>query len=116
MGLFNNNKVTEGLKMQVNALNGQISSLRDGWRNALLGLSHDGKRNINDIYGYPERLGGTDGYYKMYNMAKREGIANRLTFGTARTCWRGGFDVFDSSEDDANELFSDDISKLNKRG
>ena len=115
MGLFNNNKVTEGLKMQVNALNGQISSLRDGWRNALLGLSHDGKRNLNDVYGYPDSLSGTAGYYKMYDMAKREGIANRLTFGTARTCWREGFEIFDSGEEDANEIFADEILKLNKQ-
>ena len=48
-------------------------------------------------------------------MAKREGIANRLTFGTSRTCWREGFNVFESDEDDAEEVLQDEITKLNKQ-
>lgn len=116
MGWFTNNKITEGLKLQVNQLNSQVSSLRGNFLQGLLGLSHDGKRDLNDIYGYPVSLSGEEGFRLMYDMAKREGIGNLLTFGTAKTCWREGFEVFDSDDDDANEMLEDEISKLNKRG
>lgn len=80
-----------------------------------IGVSHGGKRNLNDIYGYP---GGVSiDFQDLYQMALRiSGIANRLTFGTARTCWREGFEVFDSEDEDANQLLADEIAKLNKKG
>lgn len=116
MGWFQNNKITQSLQIRVNALNNQLSSVRSQFAQTLLGISHDGKRNLNDIYGYPDSLNGSIGFQLMYDMAKREGIANRLTYGTARTCWREGFEVFDSTEEDANELLADEIAKLNKAG
>lgn len=115
MGWFTNNKITEGLKLQVNQLNSQVSSLRGNFLQGILGLSHDGKRNVYDIYGYPETLAGDLGFQQMYLYSGREGIANRLTYGTARTCWREGFQVFDSKDEDANEMLEDEITRLNKR-
>ncbi len=80
-----------------------------------IGVSHNGKRSLNDIYGYPD--GVSVPFKDLYQMARRtSGVANRLTFGTARTCWREGFQVFDSKEDDANELLTDEIANLNKAG
>ncbi len=112
---WNNNEITKGLNLKINSLSNQLSSVRDNWRQAMLGLSHDGKRNINEIYGYPENLSGDVGFQLMYAMAKRKGIANKLTFGTARTCWRSSFEVFDGQDDDANEVLEDEISKLTKK-
>ena len=112
---WNNNEITKGLKLQVNSLSNQLSSVRDNFRQAMLGISHNGKRDINEIYGYPANLSGEDGFRLMYDMAKREGIANKLTFGTARTCWRSGFEVFDGQDEDANEVLEDEISKLTKK-
>lgn len=80
-----------------------------------IGVSHNGKRSLNDIYGYPDGIRVP--FQDLYQMARRtSGIANRLTFGTARTCWREGFEVFDSAEEDANQLLVDEIAKLNKKG
>lgn len=107
--------VNQQQAIEINALNNQVSTLRNGFAQALLGLSHDGKRSLNDIYGYPDSLSGDAGFQLMYAMAKREGIANRLTFGTARTCWREGFEVFESDEDDASEVLQDEIAMLNKQ-
>lgn len=76
----------------------------------LPGLSHNGKRNINEVYGYPSGLNVS--FSEMYQMAVRaSGIANRLTFGTARTCWRQGFEVFDGD----NQVLDDEVSALVKR-
>ena len=100
--------VNNQLNMQVNALNSQVSSLRENFSQALLGISHDGKRDLNDVYGYPTSLSGDAGFSLMYSMSKREGIANRLTFGTARTCWRDGFEVFESDDDDAEQVLEDE--------
>ena len=88
----------------------QVSTLRREVTN-LFGISHNGKRNLNEIYGYPE--GGSIDFQALYQMAKRDGIANRLTYGTARTCWREGFRVVDDEE---NEFLADEIKKLNKKG
>jgi len=82
----------------------------------MLGLSHEGKRDLYDIYGYPESLAGTAGFELMYRYSRREGIANRLTFGVAKTCWRDGFEVFSSHDDEAEQVIEDELLKLFKAG
>ena len=98
-----------------NAVAGQMSTMRNRI-GSMLGMSHDGKRDLYDIYGYPKTLAGTDGFESMYRYSRREGIANRLTWGVAKTCWRDGFDVYASSEDDAEKILEDELNKLFKAG
>jgi hypothetical protein len=81
-----------------------------------LGLSHDGKRDIYDIYGYPKSLGGSSGFEKMYSYCRRQGIANRLTFGMAKRCWRDGFNVLSDEEDKKSLVLTEEIKKLNRKG
>lgn len=80
----------------------------------LLGVSHDGERDLYDIYGYPKSLGGDGGYQLMRNAVRRIPLANRLTLGMARSCWRGGVEIYESKEEDAEELTNDDISNMLK--
>ena len=111
---FIQNKLTEAVRDQLTVVNHQIanqaSTLRREMTN-LLGVSHNGKRNLNEIYGYPETV--SVDFQNLYQMARREGIANRLTFGTARTCWREGFKIVNDNED---EQLEDEIKELTKRG
>ena len=111
---FIQNKLTEAVRDQLAVVNHQItnqaSTLRREMTN-LLGVSHDGKRNLNEIYGYPESV--SVDFQNLYQLARRDGIANRLTHGTARTCWREGFKIVDDEE---NEFLTDEINKLNKKG
>ncbi len=96
-------------------VNEQVSTMRRNM-GTLLGLSHEGKRDVYKIYGYPETLGSTGGFQTMYRYSRREGIANRLTWGVAKTCWRDGFDVYASSEDDADQILINELNALKKAG
>lgn len=111
---FIQTKIAEIIRGHVISVNSQItnqvSTLRREVTN-LLGISHNGKRNLNEIYGYPETV--SVDFRALYQMAKRDGIANRLTYGHARTCWREGFKIVD---DDDNEFLTDEIKKLSKKG
>jgi len=111
---FIRSKLSAAIRGQVVSVNSQIvnevSTLRREVSN-LLGVSHDGKRDLNEIYGYPDTVSVP--FENLYQISKRDGIANRLTFGTARTCWREGFRVVD---DEKNEQLEDEISSLYKRG
>tara|TARA_R110002020_G_scaffold473277_1_gene702334 strand:+ start:364 stop:1782 length:1419 start_codon:yes stop_codon:yes gene_type:complete len=100
----------DNLKVVVNH---QMSALRYGISNAL-GISNDGKRDIYDIYGYPKSLGGEQGFRVMFQHANRQGIANRITYGIARPCWRDGFKVYASADDGAEELLQDQITVLTR--
>ena len=103
------------LQTEVSVLNQQASSLRFGIRQ-LNGISHNGKRNIYDVYGYPVSLAGTEGFRLMFDMSKRMGMANRLTHGMAKSCWREGFEIKESNEDDAEPIEKDFLTDLNKQG
>ena len=111
---FIQNKLTEAVRDQISVVNSQVtnqvSTLRREVSN-LLGVSHNGKRNLNDIYGYPETV--SIPFQDLYQISRREGIANRLTFGTARTCWREGFKIVNDNED---EQLEGEIKELTKRG
>lgn len=112
--------VNKELEAQVSKQNGiitnmsnMISSLRYGL-GQMIGLSHNGKRNTYDIYGYPESLSGESGFLRMYQLSKRMGIAKRITWGIPKSCWRDGFKLYESDEDDAKELDIQELDKLLK--
>ena len=83
---------------------------------SMLGLSHNDKRDVYDIYGYDESLSGDHGFARMYGYSRRQGIANRLTFGMAKTCWRDGFDVLADPDDDNSTQLVEELKQLQKRG
>lgn len=103
----------------VDLANEQIRSRTSSFVNrlgTLLGMSQNGKRNLYDVYGYDENLGGDDGFQRMYAYARRQGIANRLTFGVARTCWRDGFEVLSDPDNEESQQLVDELQILNKKG
>lgn len=108
-GLLPANNQQEGptqvyLKNQVSTLRYQVSQL--------LGVSHDNERDIYTIYGYDNRIS----FDSMWQYSRRHGVANRMTHGIAKSCWRDGFEIFESSEDDAIEILKDEIGALKKIG
>jgi len=97
----------------------QANSQRALWEqsiNQLNGVSHNGKRDIYDVYGYPQSLNSETGYNLMYRLSKRMGMANRLTWGMAKSCWRDGFGIYPDNDEKSEEIESDFITSLNKRG
>lgn len=84
--------------------------------NQLNGISHNGKRDIYEIYGYPQSLSGNNGFTSMYQLSRRMGFASRLVNGMPKSCWREGFELFESADDDAEKIFEDEIVALNKAG
>jgi len=78
----------------------------------LLGLSHDNKRDIYNIYGYPQEID----FETMWRYARRQGVANRITFGMAKSCWRDGLEIFENAEKDAKPVLVDDVLTLKKQG
>lgn len=50
----------------------------------VFGVSPDGKRNYNELFGYGEHLSFVD-FYRMY---KRGGIAGTIVSKVAKACWR----------------------------
>lgn len=82
----------------------------------LLGMSHDNKRDIYEIYGYDDTLSGTDGFVRMYRYSRRQGIANRITWGIARTSWRDGFHLLDDPDDEDSQQLVDELTELQQRG
>lgn len=82
----------------------------------MLGMSHDGKRDLYQIYGYDTSLSGNQGFERMYAYSRRQGIANRLTFGIAKRCWRDGFNILADQDDPDSSVLIDEIKKLNRAG
>ncbi len=111
-------------KATIASINKDVSSIRNFVTNqmstlryqigSLLGISQGGKRNIYDIYGYPKSLDGEAGFADMYNYSRRQGIANRVTWGLAKRCWREGFEVYASSDKDAEQILIEEINELSK--
>lgn len=81
----------------------------------LLGVSHNGKRDIYDIYGYPQDLSGEDGFALMYRYAKRMGVAKRITFGIAQSCWRDGFEIRTDVDDESTVQLEAELGILRKQ-
>lgn len=76
-------------KSPPNWLNAAISTLSQRITSTLFGVSKDGKRDINSIYGYKTQLSFND-YYWMY---KRGGLAKRIVDALPHSCWRDGIQV-----------------------
>lgn len=112
MGFFKNKEVDD-LKVVVNNQNDVLSTLRYNL-GRMIGLSHDGKRDIYDIYGYPRQMSDEGGFRLMYDLSKRMGIANRITFGVAKPCWRDGFEIYQDSTEEAKEIEDDSLTELFK--
>ena len=107
------------LKAEVNSIKDFVSNQTSTLRRqigSVLGLSHDGKRNVYDIYGYPETLDSEGGYSLMYRYSRRQGIASRITRGIPKRCWRDGFEIYDSPEEDAKPVLVDEVGALDKAG
>ena len=83
---------------------------------SLLGLSHNDDRDLYAVYGYPLSLSGTGGFEAMYAYSRRQGIANRLTWGHARTCWRDGFTVRADVDDAESVQLVDELATLERAG
>ena len=96
-----------------NAVAGQMSTMRNRI-GAMLGVSNGGKRDLYDIYGYDKSLSGTHGFERMYEYSRREGIANRVAWGVAKSSWRDGFEVFTSAEAEADKILVDELTGLAK--
>ena len=104
------NKKVEHLKT---VIANQVGSIR-GMIGSYLGISHNGERDIYESFGYDVDLSGNHGFLRMYGMASRHGIGNRLTSGVARICWRDGFELYESKEDDAKKVLENELALLFK--
>lgn len=107
--------LSEQMHKLKNSVSDQMSTLRYGIGN-MLGISHDGKRDTYAIYGYPETLDGTFGFNFMYRYSRRNGVANRITWGIAKTCWRDGFEIYQNSEEGAERIEEDLVLQLQRAG
>lgn len=111
-------KTSQAAAAQEYNARGLINAARYVWNRTqqLLGVSHHGKRDLYDIYGYPADLGGEAGFLYMYRHAMRQGIANRLTHGIARSCWRDGFELRADPDDEESIQLADVVQELNRVG
>lgn len=99
------------LEVETNAQKDDLMGLR-GMIGRLLGLSHGGKRYTYEIYGYPESLNGEAGFLRMYKLSRRMGLANRITWGVPKTCWRDGFEIYASDDEEADQIELDELTQL----
>jgi hypothetical protein len=100
------------LQNDVFRLNASTVIIRDQL-SGVLGESHSGKRNTYDVYGYPQQYSFEMGY----NAITREGVANRVVRGVAKSCWRNGFHIVEGTKEENGErLLDDEISQLAQRG
>jgi len=95
----------------VKYLKNQASTLRYAL-GAMLGLSHNDERDIYNIYGYPAQLE----YSIMRQYAGRQGIANLITHGVAKSCWRDGFEIYANADEDAEPELVNELTALKKAG
>lgn len=93
---------------QPNWFNAAVSTLTQRISSSLFGVSKDGKRDINDIYGYKTTLSFKD----FYDMWDRGGLASRIINVLPRSCWRDGIRVIS----DGNSILEDEIKILNRKG
>lgn len=91
-----------------NWVNTVISTLSKRVQGALFGVSKNGKRDINDIYGYKTELTFSD----LYWMYRRGGLAYRIVNGYARSSWRDGITILK----DGKEVHEEELKILNRYG
>ncbi len=76
-------EITETHKEETTVLNALVSTLRRADLSAGFGISPDGKRDYNTIFGY----GTTLSYKDFYGMYDRSGYANTIVEKVAKACW-----------------------------
>lgn len=80
---------------------------------SLFGVSHNGKRDLQKVYGYPDEGSLTYDYF--YTQYQLNGVANRIVSMPARSCWRDGAELREDPE--ANDvLFADEMAALDRAG
>ena len=75
-----------------------VNSITQGIRGAIssaLGNSEDGSRNIYENFKYPAH---SIDFNSLYWQSRRNGMANRITHGIAKSCWRNGYELHKVSE------------------
>jgi hypothetical protein len=108
--------LNQKIHVMTNAVSRQMSTMR-GQFSQMLGISHNGKRDIYEVYGYPRSLSGTRGFEFMYRYSRRMGIAHRIVYGMPKSCWRDGFQVFTEDNEGIDvEILEEQIKDLNRAG
>jgi len=85
-----------------------VQTIRSRFGGGTFGISPDGKRNYNELYGYGEHLAYID-YFGMY---KRGGIAHAVVTKLPKACWR----QLPKIKDGDNEILIDEMKILKNMG
>lgn len=92
-----------------------LTNLSRAFGQGRYGISPDGKRNYNELFGYGEVLSYTD-YRDMY---RRGGIANTVVSKVAKACWRDNPELFAGDtqilEEELNQLRQSKFFKAMER-
>lgn len=91
-----------------NWVNTVMKTLSSRLNSNLFGVSKNGMRDINKVFGYNTNLHFAD-YYAMW---RRGGLAARIVNGFARSCWRDGIKIIRGDD----EVFEKELKILNKHG
>jgi len=75
---------------------------------SIFGLQKDGKRDLNQIYGYTEN----PEFQYFFDMYSRSGYANRVVDALPKSCWREGVSVMVGD----NVVLEDEIKALKRLG
>lgn len=89
-------------------INSLQSTIRRMSNNIGFGISPDGKRNYNQIFGYGDTLGYSD-YFGMY---ARNALANAVVSKVARACWN----EIPTIKSGDKEILVDELAQLKKMG
>lgn len=89
-------------------VNQVVSTISRAFNGGFFGVSKNGARDINKVYGYNVNP-DFENFYWMY---RRFGIATRVVNSVARSCWRDGITILR----DEQIVLEDEIKILNKKG
>ena len=101
--------MTDEIKI-MDVLNAQSSTMRQALSYMQHGVSMNGERDLNTVFGYTERT--FPEYMALY---RKQDIAGRIVAGVSRSCWRSGVTV-QASEDDPTPVMVDDLDALTEAG
>lgn len=76
-----------------------------------LGVSHDGKRDLNVVYGHTNKGRKYKDYYERYRLT---GVGFRIVTAPARSCWRAGATITAPESD--TELLAKEMQELTELG
>ena len=103
----------ETTQKALDVINGVVTSLKRGDIISAYGESHNGKRSLEKVYGYP--TASQLGFTYFYRMWKLNGVGNRIVNMLPRSCWRDGLVV--RKEFGAKEaLLEKEIRSLDRAG